>query len=211
MKPPGESQRRVRRLLLAAGLGLSIMASMPWAVAAAEPTPEPTPEVTPAPTPAPTATPSPAPTATPTPRPTATPTPRPRATLRPAPTPAVTPRPTPVVTKVNLYRASAMVRQYTNYWCVPAATQTMWNLINGTSNATYARQRTLYKKIRAHNRYRYSTNGNDVQGWAWALRYYTGEPYRVRVFTSKTTSIKAIAEAIDRTGHPVGITVHHGF
>ena len=86
----------------------------------------------------------------------------------------------------------------------------MWNLLTETSNVTYARQQTLYSQIRKHNRYHYTTNGNDVQGWAWALRYYTDEPYKARSFTSKTTAIRAIVEAIDRTGHPVGITVHHG-
>ena len=128
----------------------------------------------------------------------------------PTPPPDPTPPPGPDVQRVLHYRSPAVIRQYKNYWCVPAATQTMWNLIHGTSNAKYARQKALYSKIRGHNRYRYSTKGNDVQGWAWALRYYTGQPYQVRSFTSKTASIKAIAEAIDRTGHPVGITVHHG-
>jgi hypothetical protein len=75
---------------------------------------------------------------------------------------------------------------------------------------TQARQRSLYSNIRKHNRYRYTTKGNDIRGWAWALRYYTGLPYHERAFTSKTTAMRAIAEAIDRTGHPVGITVHHG-
>ena len=49
-----------------------------------------------------------------------------------------------------------------------------------------------------------------VQGWAWALRYYTAKPYQARSYASKTTALSAIAEAIDRTGHPVGVTVNHG-
>jgi hypothetical protein len=130
----------------------------------------------------------------------------------PTPTVEPTPEPTPgpEVQSVLFYRSPAVVRQYKNYWCVPAVVQTMWNMIEDTSNVQWARQRSLYSNIRKHNRYRYSTKGNDIQGWAWALRYYTGEPYRARSFTSKTTAMRAIAEAIDRTGHPVGITVHHG-
>jgi hypothetical protein len=122
-----------------------------------------------------------------------------------------TPEPTPPpVQKVFHYRSAAITRQYTNYWCVPAATQTMWNLIKGISNNTYRRQKSLYRQIREHNRYRYTTKGNDIQGWAWALRKYTGKAYQPRSYTSKSTAIRAIAKAIDRTGHPVGITVHHG-
>jgi hypothetical protein len=124
------------------------------------------------------------------------------------PTPEPTPAPAPYA--INLYRSSTVVRQYKNTWCVPAATQSMWNLIGGTSNMSYSRQKALYKQTRKHNRYKYKTAGNDIQGWAWALRTYTGQPYQWAAYTSKTTAIKAIAKAIDRTGHPVGITVHHG-
>jgi hypothetical protein len=129
------------------------------------------------------------------------------------PTPEPTPEPTPTqpsIQKTFIYRSAAITRQYTNYWCVPAATQTMWNLIKGISNRTYARQKSLYRQIRKHNRYRYTTKGNDIQGWAWAMRRFTGEDYQARAFTSKSRAMAEIAEAIDRTGHPVGITVHHG-
>ncbi len=124
--------------------------------------------------------------------------------------PVPDPTPPPKITKVLFYSSPAVIRQYKNYWCVPAATQTMWNLIEATSNANYSRQHALYTQIRKHNRYRYVTNGNDVQGWAWALRAYTGEPFTARSFVSKNSAMHAIVEAIDRTGHPVGITVRHG-
>jgi hypothetical protein len=128
------------------------------------------------------------------------------------PTPEPTPEPTPppAIQKTFIYRSAAITRQYTNYWCVPAATQTMWNLITGADNRSYVRQKALYRQIRKHNRYRYKTKGNDIQGWAWALRYHTGEDYRARAYSSKSKAIREIARAIDRTGHPVGITVHHG-
>jgi hypothetical protein len=127
----------------------------------------------------------------------------------PEPTPDPTPQPPPIQ-KEFIYRSSAITRQYTNYYCVPAAAQTMWNLITGSDNRTVARQKSLYRQIRKHNRYRYTTKGNDIQGWAWALRRFTGGEYRARAYTSKSKAMAEIAEAIDRTGHPVGITVHHG-
>ncbi|HEY4632810.1 MAG TPA: hypothetical protein VIH00_02750 [Candidatus Limnocylindrales bacterium] len=127
----------------------------------------------------------------------------------PEPTPEPTPQPPPIQ-KEFIYRSAAITRQYTNYWCVPAVTQSMWNLIEGVTNRTYARQKSLYRQIRKHNRYRYTTKGNDVQGWAWALRRFTGEDYQARAYASKSRAMAEIAEAIDRTGHPVGITINHG-
>jgi hypothetical protein len=103
-----------------------------------------------------------------------------------------------------------MVRQYTSYWCVPAATQTMWNLIRHDSSTSYLRQKMLYRQIRQHNRYRYTTNGNDVQGWAWALRYWTYKPYYAHAYVSKTTAMLAIVAAIQRTHHPVGVVIKAG-
>ena len=230
---------RVRRWLLATGLGLSMLGSMPWAAAAAEdpsatptpavtaePTPSPTPTPTPTPSPTPTAaptpspapTPTPAPTATPTPRPTATPTPRPTVaptappTPTATPTPGPTPRRTPVITKVNLYRSTAMVRQYTNYWCVPAATQSMVNLARRTSNRSYLTQKFYYAKIRQNNRYYYRTLGNDPQGWAWGLRYFSRGTamYAPRAYTNKQQALDYIVASIARYKDPVGVTIKNG-
>jgi len=104
-----------------------------------------------------------------------------------------------------------MVRQYTNYWCVPAATQSMVNLVRGTSNKRYLTQKYYYKLTRQHNRYTYSTLGNDPQGWAWALDYFSkSTDYVARSFSDKTQAVNSIAEAIRRTGHPVGVTVRGG-
>jgi hypothetical protein len=181
----------------------------PGVEASADPTPTPEPTPAPDPTPDPTVDPSAAPGGDPDPNPAQADDPTPAPTDDPGPTPTPTPDPPDVVAKL-FYRSSAVIRQYKNYWCVPAATMTMLNLLEGTSNARYARQKSLYYQIRKHNRYRYRTNGNDIQGWAWAVRYYSKEPYAARSFASKTTAIKAIVSAIDRTGHPVGITVHNG-
>jgi hypothetical protein len=142
--------------------------------------------------------------------PTPSPDPTPEPTPTPDPTPSPTPVPTPGIRSVLNFQSDTVVRQYGRAWCVPAVTQTMWNLIHGTSNTSYARQRALYSGIRAHNRYRYGTLGNDFQGWAWALRRYTGEDYQVRTYASKDRAIAGIVAAIDRTGHPVGITINHG-
>jgi len=170
--------------------------------------------LTPAPTPSPTPDPTPDPTAAP--EPTSAPvghTPDPTDT----PSPTATPKPTPtpssgsIVLSRNLYRSSAMVRQYTSYWCVPATVQSMANLVLGTSNRSYSRQSYIYKLTRLHNRYRYTTLGNDPQGWGWTLRYFTnGKPYYPRAYTNKEEAITSIWSSIARTRNPVGVTVFSG-
>ena len=116
----------------------------------------------------------------------------------------------PIRTDVLIYRRSAMVTQYTNYWCVPATTQSMVNLIRGTSDRSRATQARYYTTTRAHNKYRYATRGNDPQGWAWALTNYSGRGYGALSFASRDDAIEAIRDSIARTGHPVGVTVRRG-
>ncbi len=211
-----EARGRAYRLLLAGVLGLTALGAMPWSVAADE-SPPASAETTlePAATPSPTASPD------PTPAPTAAPTPAPPSTPEAdddddeSPTPTATPSPTPsapryTLASINLYRSTAMVRQYTNYWCVPATVQSMANLVRGTSIRSYSRQAYIYKLTRLHNRYRYATRGNDPQGWAWSLRYFSGRNYQARAYTDKTVAINAIAASIAKTRHPVGVTVRAG-
>jgi len=216
-----EPRGPMRRLLLAVTLGVGVVGATPLSVFADEsapPSPEassetpapPSPDPTPAPDPtsAPTPDPTPAPAAAPTPSLDPSPDPTPSPTATPTPTPS---RPTYTLASMNLYRSSAMVRQYTNYWCVPATVQSIANIVLKTSNRTYSRQGYIYKLTRLHNRYRYATKGNDPQGWAWSLRYFTyGRPYYARAYTNKDLAIRSIADSIARTRQPVGVTVRNG-
>ena len=178
------------------------------------PTIEPSPSVEPSPSEAPAPSEAPSPTVAPTPSVAiealdATPPPDPTSAPA-APAPTVEPTPAPILESFLVYRRSAIVRQYTSYWCVPAAVQTMMNLLRGESNTSYLRQSVLYRQIRQHNRYSYSTLGNDVQGWAWALRQYTYKPYYARAYLSKTVALDVIVDSLKRTRHPVGVTVKAG-
>ncbi|MFP5343650.1 MAG: hypothetical protein ACLGIJ_12150 [Candidatus Limnocylindria bacterium] len=132
--------------------------------------------------------------------------------IRSDPVGTFTGRPARVAESLNLYRSSAMVKQYTSYWCVPATTQSMVNLVRGTSNRTYDTQRFMYRKTRENNRYTYASLGNDPQGWAWAVTYFSrGEAsYQARAFDSRSAAIDAIVESLVRTRHPVGVTVQKG-
>ena len=232
MERRAKAHGRLPRAILAILLGLMVVGATPWSAfadetpAPAEPTPEPTttptlevaadPTLTPAPTPPPTPAPTEAPEPTAAPAPTNVPadhTPRPTDTPHPTATPAPTPKPTSdtVLQSRNLYRYSAMVRQYTSYWCVPATVQSMANLVLGTSNKSYSRQGYIYKLTRQHNRYRYATRGNDPQGWGWSLRYFThGRPYYPRSYTNKEQAINSIWMSIAKTRQPVGVPVRAG-
>lgn len=210
---------RAHRLVLAGTLGVALLGAMPWSVAADEsPPPESSePTATTEPTPSPTGSPEPTPAPAAAPEPTTAPASDPTQTPSPAthtPDPTATPPPSPpsyTLASINLYRSTAMVRQYTNYWCVPATVQSMANLILRTSNRSYSRQGYIYKLTRLHNRYRYVTKGNDPQGWAWSLRYFTGgRNYQARAYSDKTAAINSIAASIGRTKHPVGVTVYAG-
>jgi hypothetical protein len=117
--------------------------------------------------------------------------------------------PTPRTRTVDLSRNSAAVTQYTPYWCVPAATQTMLNLVTGRSDRSYATQSRLYTELRRANLYRYTTRGNDVRGWARVLtaRLPAGKAYADVSFSSRSAAYLAIVRAMDLTKRPVGIVV----
>ena len=116
------------------------------------------------------------------------------------------------VRTVDLSRPGAAVTQYTSYWCVPAATQTMLNLVRGTSDRSYATQARLYRELRAANKYSYPTLGNDVRGWARVLTAHlpAGKAYSDHAFSSRTDAYDAIVDSMDATGRPVGIVVDRG-
>jgi hypothetical protein len=113
---------------------------------------------------------------------------------------------------VDLYRSGAAVTQYTSYWCVPAAAQTMINLATGGSDRSYTTQSRLYTELRQANLYRYSTRGNDVRGWARVLtaRLPVGMGYADTSFSARSAAYLAIVKAMDRTRRPVGIVVDEG-
>jgi len=113
---------------------------------------------------------------------------------------------------VDLSRSEANVLQYTSYWCVPAAVQTMINLATGRSDRSYSTQSRLYAELQRANLYDYSTNGNDVRGWARVLtaRLPAGMGYADMSFSSRSSAYATIVEAMDRTRRPVGIVVGAG-
>lgn len=120
--------------------------------------------------------------------------------------------PTRQTVDVDWFRSSAAVLQYRPYWCVPAAAQTMLNLIKGTSDRTWWTQSRLYTELRAANLYRYTTRGNDVRGWARVLTAHlpSGFGYVDRMFATRSAALLDLVNAMVATGRPGGIVVRSG-
>ncbi len=117
-----------------------------------------------------------------------------------------------VTRSVDLSRDSANVLQYTSYNCVPAAAQTMINLVTGASDRSRTTQTRLYNELQRANLYDYATNGNDVRGWSRVLtaRLGVSRAYNDQSYTSRSAAFAAIVDAMDRTRRPVGIVVDAG-
>jgi hypothetical protein len=193
--------RRLAPARLARTLAIALIAGalLPWPVFAAE-------EPGPSPTTSPVPTAEPAPTPSADPAPTAVPEPTPEPSVQAlAPLPRVT-------SETNLYQPYAIVRQYKGYWCVPANAQTILNIVMGRRDRSYATQARYAWHVKWHNRYKYPSRGNDPQGWSRFLdEYLPGDlHYHDVSFDVQADAIGAIIEALDRTGHPVGIVVDRG-
>lgn len=112
----------------------------------------------------------------------------------------------------NLYRSSAFSTQRTNVWCIAAGVQMMRNLIKGESDHSSATQKRYYDDARANDRFEnWRFPGSDAQGWAAALRTYTGvSHYAWHADTTYRDAIRSAARQIRRTGKPVGLMVSRG-
>jgi hypothetical protein len=144
----------------------------------------------------------------------ASPAPRPVAPGAPITTPTPTPTPTPIPAPwtgaINVYRAGAFVTQKNAYWCVGASSQMMLNIINRTSDASYATQAGLIAYARAHEIEPSSKPGSDPRGWANALTHARAGTYTDNSFTSMDAALAYAAKRIRLTGKPVGLTVGFG-
>jgi hypothetical protein len=194
------------------GAGPVAAAEDPTASPSPAPTGEPTPEPTPVPTPEPTQEPPAEPTPEPTTRAPDEPTADPSSDPSPSESPEASPTPDiePAWTgSFNLYRSTAWVRQYRNYTCTAASTQTMINLIRGRSDRSLLLQLRIIKYAKTHDYLRGSA-GSDPAGWARALTRFGGGTYAWRTFTSRSSALRYAAKRMLATGKPVGLLVWRG-
>ena len=148
----------------------------------------------------------------PIPTPTATATPMPSSTPTPAPTPTPTPVPTPTPGpfSMNIGRSAAFVSEATVQWCVAAAIQIMRNHTGTKIDRTRKTQKEIYDLAVSHTSKTDSRNGGTgPAGWAAALSAL-GDPYELRIVSSRAAALRVAASALQETGKPVGILAWRG-
>ena len=112
---------------------------------------------------------------------------------------------------MDLYSDGVFVTQYRWTWCVGASSQIMLNIIQGTSDTTLSRQKTLVKYAMAHDGFPNSNSGgSDAAGWSAALNHFGAGTYSVVMSTNFRQAVHRAAKAISVTGKPVGLLVMGG-
>ena len=100
---------------------------------------------------------------------------------------------------MDLYRKGDMVSELTNYWCVPAAMQTMINIMEpGRPDKTRATQLRLYRLARRLSTDKLDGKGAEPIGWARALTRLGYGKYAVSVrgWTDLPNSLPAVASKL---------------
>jgi hypothetical protein len=112
---------------------------------------------------------------------------------------------------MDLYRRNAMVSELESFWCMPAAMQTIINLIDsGRPDHTYATQRRLYWLARRLSTDKLDGKGAEPVGWARGLTKLGYGQYLVSVHRTRGDAIRTAARALRMTGRPVGIIAWRG-
>jgi len=113
---------------------------------------------------------------------------------------------------MDLYRRhNAMVSEFENYWCVPAAMQTMMNTMDGgRPDRSYATQKLLYGLARRLSTDKLDGKGAEPIGWARGLTSLGYGKYVVTAYRTRWDAIRAAAKALRMTGRPVGIIAWRG-
>jgi hypothetical protein len=162
-------------------------------------------------TPRPTRTPSATPSATPAPTPAATPNATPEPTPTPRPTPRLRPKPRPGPFRIDLYRKGDFVSEFTPWYCLPAAMQTMINIMEtGKADRTRKTQDRLYRLARRYSTDRLDGKGAEPIGWARALEHLGYGEWEVKAYRTRGQAVKAAAKALRMTGRPVGMLTWRG-
>ena len=111
---------------------------------------------------------------------------------------------------MDLYQRGDFVSEMNKVSCVPAAMQTIINILSpgaDTSTATQARLYTLARKLSPAT---LKGPGAEPEGWAKGLTQLGYGPYVVNVQPTRAAAIKAAARALRLTGRPVGILAWRG-
>jgi hypothetical protein len=112
---------------------------------------------------------------------------------------------------MDIYRKGRTVPEATPWYCVPAAMQTMINIMeSGRPDRTRATQDRLYRLARRLSSDRLDGKGAEPIGWARGLERLGYGRYIVRAYRTRSDAMKVAAKQLRMTGRPVGILAWRG-
>jgi hypothetical protein len=126
------------------------------------------------------------------------------------PIPVLSPSPGPGGFGIELYRDGDFVSQATKIWCVPAAMQTMINIIAPAADRSAAFQERLYGLARQLSTDRLDDEGAEPEGWARGLERLGFGRYAVVAAPTRGAAVATAARALRMTGRPAGLLVWGG-
>ena len=111
---------------------------------------------------------------------------------------------------MDLYRKGQFVTELIKVMCVPAATQTMINIMTGATDRSAATQDHLYSLARKLSPKTLKGPGAEPEGWAAALAKLGYGSYVVSIKPTFTAAVQAAAKAVRMTARPAGLLVWYG-
>jgi hypothetical protein len=134
------------------------------------------------------------------------------------------PRPRPGAFSMNLYSRGDFLSQQTTYWCIPASTQMMMNMMDGgRPNRTRAFQARLYRvgddleedgtrELDDDDEFwdRDGIGGMGISEWVGLLNRFDYGPYELGRSKTRQDALQKAARLMRKTGKPVGLVVWRG-
>jgi putative peptidoglycan lipid II flippase len=110
---------------------------------------------------------------------------------------------------MDLYQKGDFVGEFKNTWCVPAAMQTMMNVMDAGADTS---QETQGKLFDLGNSIAESRNGSpDPEGWSGGLQQLGYGNYQVQAKPTMAAAIKTVVKQIRLTNRPAGLLVWYGW
>jgi putative peptidoglycan lipid II flippase len=132
-------------------------------------------------------------------------------TVGPVATPAgPTPEPTPTGQfAMDLFHEGDYVGELTNKWCIPAAMQTMMNIMDEGADTTEETQNKLFDLGVSIARSRQGVP--EPESWAQGLTQLGYGNFKVATTTGRQGAIELVAKQIRITNRPAGLLVWYGW
>jgi hypothetical protein len=122
----------------------------------------------------------------------------------------LTPPPSPGPFAINLYRRGDFSSQANERYCVPAAIQTIINVMERGASHSVTAQHRYYRLARRYSTDRLVGAGAEPEGWARTLEVLGHGEYGVVSQRTRARAVHAAAKALRLTGRPVGLLMWRG-